>query len=210
MHRRILFGVAAWLLGAATATAGSLLAVSLLGQGITGGSGPLLSQVAVDRALASESAERSAKPTSDAGDTGAAGTATASPGVTRTAGSGTAASGTATPSPSASSPAASASDTPASTPAASATAVGTPAGGGTVLASADGDVVAECQAGGAYLESWSPAQGFVVDDVYRGPAQTARVTFTPATGSDDSAVTMLVSCSAGTPSAKVQANEAGH
>ena len=57
MHRRILFGVAAWLLGAATATAGSLLAVSLLGQGITGSSGQLLTQDAVNRALASEAAE---------------------------------------------------------------------------------------------------------------------------------------------------------
>ena len=57
MNRRILFGVAAWLLGAATATAGSLLAVSLLGQGITGASGPLLTQDAVNRALASESSQ---------------------------------------------------------------------------------------------------------------------------------------------------------
>ena len=73
MHRRILFGVAAWLLGAATATAGSLLAVSLLGQGITGGTGPLLSQVAVNRALASESAERTATPTASSGTAGTAG-----------------------------------------------------------------------------------------------------------------------------------------
>ena len=29
VHKRILFGIVAWLLGAATATAGSLLAVSL-------------------------------------------------------------------------------------------------------------------------------------------------------------------------------------
>jgi len=42
VHRRILFGVAAWLAGAATATAGSLLAISLLGQGITGDPGRLL------------------------------------------------------------------------------------------------------------------------------------------------------------------------
>lgn len=187
MHRRILFGVAAWLLGAATATAGSLLAVSLLGQGITGGSGPLLSQVAVDRALASEAAEPAATPTARAGDTGAAGTAAASPGKTRAA-----ASGSAVPSPS---------DGPASAPAASAMAGGTSAGGGTVLTSHGGDVVAGCPAGGAYLESWSPAQGFVVGDVYRGPAQAARVTFDPATGSGHSALTMLVSCSAGIPSA---------
>lgn len=192
MHRRILFGVAAWLLGAATATAGSLLAVSLLGQGITGGTGPLLSQVAVDRALASEAAERTAAPTS--GDSGTAGTATASPAVTRTK-----ASGSATPSPAASPSATVPSDTaPSGTVPTSAS-----AGGGTVLTSHGGDVVASCQAGGAYLESWSPAQGFVVGDVHRGPAQTARVTFDPAAGSTGAAVIMLVSCSAGIPSATV-------
>jgi hypothetical protein len=38
VSKRIVFGLVAWLLGAATATAGSLLAVSLLGQGIGGSS----------------------------------------------------------------------------------------------------------------------------------------------------------------------------
>jgi hypothetical protein len=89
---------------------------------------------------------------------------------------------------------------PASSPAGATPAAGTQAGG-TVLASHDGDVVASCQAGYAYLDSWSPAQGFIVGDVYRGPAQVARVTFDPAAGSNGSAVTMLVSCSAGIPSA---------
>jgi len=200
MHRRILFGIAAWLLGAATATAGSLLAVSLLGQGITGGTGPLLSQVAVNRALASESAERTATPTGS----GTAGTAVASAGKTRVAASGSAApSAAASPSgtmlsgamPSDTAP----SETAPATPAASA--AGTPEGSGTVLTSHGGDVVASCQAGGAYLDSWSPAQGFVVGDVRRGPASTAKVTFGPAAGSGVSGVTMLVSCSAGIPSA---------
>ena len=59
MRGRILFGVTAWLLGAATATAGSLLAISLLGQGITGNSGQLLTQDAVNKALASEATEAS-------------------------------------------------------------------------------------------------------------------------------------------------------
>ena len=63
-------------------------------------------------------------------------------------------------------------------------------------------MVASCVAGGAYLDSWSPAQGYLTGDVRRGPAQTARVTFDPASGSDDGAVTMVVSCSAGTPTAR--------
>ena len=187
MHRRILFGIAAWLLGAATATAGSLLAVSLLGQGITGGSGPLLSRVAVDRALASEAAEPATPPS--AAGSAPAGTAGASPAAARTA----------APSSPAPSRAVSPSNVPASVT----------AGDGTVLASRGGDVVASCAAGGAYLDSWSPAQGFVVDGVLRGPAQVARVTFVPATGSDDSDVTMLVSCSAGVPSATTRAWQPG-
>ena len=52
----------------------------------------------------------------------------------------------------------------------------------------------------AYLISWSPLQGYAVDDVIRGPAVTARVTFSPtAVSPTASDVTMLVSCSAGVP-----------
>ena len=59
---RILAGVGAWLLGAGTATAGSLLAVSLLGQGIADSPGQQLTTAAVNRALAREN--------QDAGDAG--------------------------------------------------------------------------------------------------------------------------------------------
>jgi hypothetical protein len=172
VHRRILFGVAAWLLGAATATAGSLLAISLLGQGITGNSGQLLTQDAVTRALASEAAD--APPSAAARDTG---------GPTASA-------------PARTSPAASATDVPATGQGAD-TATASPPGDGTVLTSAGGEVVASCEAAGAYLISWSPLQGYESDDVNRGPAATARVTFESAT----QRVTMVVSCSAGVPSA---------
>jgi serine/threonine-protein kinase len=176
MHRRILFGVVAWLLGAATATAGSLLAISLLGQGITGTSGQLLTQDAVTRALASEAAD--APPSAAAGGTGAP---TASV-PARTA-----------PAPS---PTASATHVPAPGQGAD-TGTAPPSGDGTVLTSAGGEVVASCQAAGAYLISWSPLQGYEADDVYRGPAAAARVTFESLT----QRVTMVVSCSAGVPSA---------
>lgn len=183
MHRRILFGVVAWLLGAATATAGSLLASSLLGQGITGNAAQLLTQDAVNRALASESAEppagtqgrptaaRSAMPSPDAPTTTPAPPVTASPAVT--AG-------------------------PAQDPAtAAATAEPSDHPDGTVLTSAGGDVVASCQASGAYLISWSPSQGYEVSGVNRGPASTAQVTFY----SSSNRVTMVVSCSTGVPTA---------
>jgi hypothetical protein len=66
-----------------------------------------------------------------------------------------------------------------------------------VLTSRGGEVVAACQAAGAYLISWSPLQGYEIAGVTRGPAATARVTF----DSDANRVTMVVSCSAGVPSA---------
>ena len=56
---RILAGVGAWLLGAGTATAGSLLAVSLLGQGIAESPGQQLTTAAVKSALAAEAREAS-------------------------------------------------------------------------------------------------------------------------------------------------------
>ena len=138
MHRRILFGVVAWLLGAATATAGSLLAISLLGQGITGNSGQLLTQDAVTRALASQAAE--APPSTAARDTG---------GPTASAPARTAPAASATPS---------ATDVPATGQGAD-TSTASPPGDGTVLTSAGGEIVASCQAAGAYLISWSPLQG---------------------------------------------------
>ena len=74
---------------------------------------------------------------------------------------------------------------------------GTDGTDGTAFTSKGGEVVASCQQAGAYLISWSPLQGYEVDSVTRGPAATAQVTFeTYATR-----VTMVVSCSAGVPSA---------
>jgi serine/threonine-protein kinase len=55
---RFLVGVGAWLLGAAVATGGSLLAVSLLGQSLAPAGSQQLTSVAVNRALDSEAAEQ--------------------------------------------------------------------------------------------------------------------------------------------------------
>jgi serine/threonine-protein kinase len=177
VHRRILFGVAAWLLGAATATAGSLLAISLLGQGITGDPGQLLTQDAVTRALASEAADASPPPVTAPSRQLASPSASVTPAAT------------VTPTPHTPDPA---------VPAAPV------ASEGTVLTSAGGEVVASCQPAGAYLISWSPVQGYEVDGVLRGPAVTARVTFSPVAVSPTAReVTMVVSCSAGVPSARV-------
>jgi len=57
--------------------------------------------------------------------------------------------------------------------------------------------VAGCQPAGAYLVSWSPAQGYEVSWVSRGPAANAKVTFEGSR----KLVTMVVSCHGGAPAA---------
>jgi hypothetical protein len=97
----------------------------------------------------------------------------------------------ASPSASAASPsAAPAFPSPSATPAATA---------GTLLTSSGGSVVAACGSSGAYLISWSPQQGYLAEDVVRGPAPLARVSFLAG----QSGVTMSVSCTASTPSAAI-------
>jgi len=179
---RILAGVGAWLLGAGTATAGSVLAVSLLGQGIADSTGQQLTAAAVTRALAREAHETS-------GASGAVGPVARRPAPTRS-----------TTRPPATQPpvvqTAQAGATPSATPAASQPAGAPPssqAAGGTVLTSQGGTVLAECRAAGAYLVSWSPTQGYEANGAIRGPAATARVTFLSYANS----VTMVVSCPGG-------------
>lgn len=209
MHRNILLGVTAWLLGAATATAGCLLAVSLLGSGITsGGSGQLLSQDAANRQLVSEADKdtplEGAAPAVSPGPGPTLAWVTPSPRPSSAA----AHPPVTTPgSPAADSSAAGATDSPAATgpgdAGATATAPSGPGPAGTVLVSPAGTVVATCQAAGAYLISWSPQQGYEVGDVFRGPAAAASVQFESRAGE----VTMRVSCSAGVPSATTSADD---
>jgi hypothetical protein len=187
VHKRILFGLVAWLLGAATATAGSLLAVSLLGQGIGGGPARQLTEEAVNRALASEVAETTS-PASPAPPA----TSRTTPPTVHPAAKPTRPSATATPDPP---PSQSATSTPSP-----ASTGGTSSPGGTVFTSKGGEVVASCQTSGAYLLSWSPLQGYEVGYVVRGPAAAARVTF-EANDRSNLVVTMVVTCSAGVPSA---------
>ena len=177
---RILAGVGAWLLGAGTATAGSLLAVSLLGQGIADSPGQQLTTAAVNRALAGQNQ-----------DVGDAGTQTAPPPVRTSPVSSPAATRPAVTQPVPAAP------TPSATPATSRAAAASPSpptAAGTVLTSQGGTVLAECRPAGAYLVSWSPTQGYEAANVIRGPAATARVVF----GSDANSVTMVVSCPDGT------------
>ena len=162
MYARVLISVAAWAAGAVVATAGSLLAISVLGQGIVTGPVRTLSVDEVASALAAVSATPSASSTPAA--------------VIAAAGS---------PRPTATSSATSAASQSASADASSSR----------VLSSMGGSVIASCTQAGAYLSSWSPAQGFQVKTVVRGPTSAAKVTFVSGTNS----IMLTVACQSGVP-----------
>ena len=193
---RILAGVGAWLFGAGTATAGSLLAVSLLGQGIAASPSQQLTGAAVNRALARESRG----PDQDV--------PSATPSPVHTSGTARpAATRTTARRPVRVSPASSTAP-PSSTATAApwaATSPGPQAAAGTVLTSPGGTVLAECLAAGTYLVSWSPTQGYETSDVTRGPAATARVVFESAAKS----VTMTVTCPDGPGGRPVASSSSG-
>jgi hypothetical protein len=71
---------------------------------------------------------------------------------------------------------------------------------GLLLTSPDGTAVAVCQQGLAYLVYVTPYNGFEVDDLFRGPARYASVTFQ---GQSGGGIVMTVSCTAGKPHARV-------
>jgi hypothetical protein len=67
------------------------------------------------------------------------------------------------------------------------------------LTSSGGNVLARCGNGLAFLVSWSPAPGYRAEDIVRGPAPTARVTF-ETTGME---VKMFVTCAGDIPQSTV-------
>jgi hypothetical protein len=161
---RFLVGLGGWLLGAVTATTGSMIAVGELANGLFG---PQTQQVAgitssADLDAGGSSAIPAPAPTASASPSATPAGAPVTPVVSQ-------------------SPRANSAAPPSAPP--------------TLLTTADGSVLASCQPGGAYLVYWSPAQGFSADDVVRGPAQVASVTFSSQSGG----VVMHVSCPAGTP-----------
>jgi len=183
VHSRIFLGVAAWLVGASAATGGSLLAVSMLGQGMMPGGEEQQSVTTVNRALAKEAAERAAVLPQRA----ISGRRAGSPPTARIAPPPRVTRHTAPP------------RSPTARPSASPPSPGT--AGGTLLTSRGGTLVASCAGARAYLVSWSPQQGFGSSDVVRGPATNAQVTFIGG----QLTVTMVVSCDAGVPTATVTA-----
>jgi hypothetical protein len=165
VHSRFLIGAGAWLLGALTATTGSMIAVGALAHGLLSPQTQLLSGTPSGADL---DAGGAVSPTASA-------SASVSP------------SQPATP------------VQPSSGPGPLAGGAAPPSVAPTLLTSADGSVLASCQPAGAYLVYWSPDQGFTADDVARGPALVASVTFSNTAGG----VVMRVSCSSGSPVAHV-------
>lgn len=173
---RTLALVAGWALAAVAAAVVGVLSLSLLGSGITGG------QVHVLSARDAASAWASATPGPGSGAPG--------PGTTTTAPTGpstdTAPSTEATP--------------PSGSTANATTRTASPSSSGPkavtrALASKGGTVVARCRAGQVYLVSWTPRQGFEIDDPLRGPGSTAYVKF----DSDELEVHVTVGCRGGRP-----------
>jgi serine/threonine-protein kinase len=186
VRARVLITVVAWLLGAATATGGCLLAVSLLGAGfgVTGSSGHQLTTDQEAKALAAAERELPSPPTPSR-------SARARPATRRPRAARPTSTQTQTSSP-----------TPAATPPTQST---TPAG--TPFGSQGGTVVANCLSGGAHLITWSAALGYEVSaGVVQGPAPVASVGFE----SNTAELTMSVSCPGGPGSTPVESTKGGH
>ena len=171
MRLRVLLGVGAWLLGAVSATAGSLYAVGQLGAGLLTEPTKQLSVAVVNADLARvrharENSQRAVQPPSPSTTRVHRHRPKPQPRPART---------TSTPAPS-----------PGAAPS-SAAAI--------VLTSPDGSAAAVCEPSGAYLVYWSPEPGFEADDVVRGPAAVASVVFS----NDSGGILMRVVCRDGDP-----------
>lgn len=154
MPSRLLIGASGWLLGAVTATAGSLYAVDQLGQGLIAQHSKRVSVAMVNRELAQENRERPAAGSTPSAHSSPSASASASSRPVRKAGQapGTRSHRLRTPSTT------------------------------RVLNSAGGQVEAACKQGDAYLVYEIPGQGFDIHDLRPGPAAGASVAFTSSTG----------------------------
>lgn len=75
------------------------------------------------------------------------------------------------------------------------------------LDSPGGGVIATCTGTTVYLDSWTPRQGFVTDDVERGPGATAYVAFDSDDGDGDIDVDITIACEDGIPVHSISTEE---
>jgi hypothetical protein len=165
--------VAGWLITGFLATGAGVAVIGLLGEPLTGSALRPLSSAEIDEALAGTTPQAVAGPTADPASTPA-----------RPASSTPAAPAPSTPASPAPDP-----SSPVSSPSPSAAPV---TGRSGVIDTAGGSVIARCEDGLVTLRAWSPAQGFHVEKVERGPADRARVEFE----SDETKAKVEVRCSA--------------
>jgi hypothetical protein len=100
------------------------------------------------------------------------------------------------------------SPSPSDSPSGPATAASSPS---RLLASDGGTVVASCDGALVTLLSWSPAQGYRVVKVERGPAKIAEIRFSDGDGHEDHADRLRVFCRNGRPEAVAgEDDKAGH
>jgi hypothetical protein len=184
-----------WLLFTIVAVTSGLLALALVGQAVTATRGPILSAAEVDAKLAVVNSPASARPhltqSSERSHT-------SKPEPTRSEEPTSQQSEPPTTEPS------DGQTTPEPTHA-HATKSSSP---NTVrtIGSRGGTVVAQCTAGQVYLRSWSPASGFHVDEVQRGPGSQAAAKFV----SSSTEVTLQVRCSRGVPVGAQETGGDGH
>ncbi len=69
-----------------------------------------------------------------------------------------------------------------------------------LLNTAGGNVVARCQGAQAYLVYWTPAQGYRIHDLVRGPAEAAKLKFEGPGGEFE----LQIKCADGVPRAKIE------
>lgn len=185
---RAVTGAGAWLAGAAAATGLCLWAVSYLGTASDSAQGVTLDADQVHRALASATA------------TDAAGAGTAPTPDPTTAGA------TLSPSSATATATAPAGSAPAPTsPSASPASSAAPQTVDRRLSASSGTVTAQCQGTVVFLTSWSPALGYQVQGVQRGPARQATVVFAGA----GRLVHVQVFCVGGAPTLTTGEDEGG-
>ena len=190
----MLIGSGAWVLGVLVATGGSLYVSHQLGQSIFS-AGPVLTSGQVQTRLSGEasegapSASRSPFPSSarSSGSSSPSPSAAGSPSTSRS------------PSPSQgggghSSPAPGNSSSPPQ---------------GKLFQTQAGSIYADCAAGGAYIQYWTPQNGYDSEQVIQGPARIASVTFRAIDGGggdygNNSGVQMNVTCPNGPGSMPVE------
>jgi hypothetical protein len=197
-----------WVLFTVVAVVSGLGAVSIVRSAVAGSSPDAMSASQVAAALASTSRLPVPDVTPSSRETPTA-RPTASARPTRSSGSSLRPSGTTT------SPSRPTGAPPSSTPSHQATPKPTksptkqPTGTVTrAFTSRAGTVVASCTDASTYLRSWSPAEGFKVGEVHRGPGREAEITFL-STGGSEAEVKMKVTCQSGRPVVSVEADAAG-